>query len=178
MSEGYDEDLAMYEETGQQKQKGLDNDALLRPIGDLDYTASPAAVTSDQAVGEAIELLAQRRIGALLVMQDERLVGIFAERDLLLKELWKDDKLNRPVSEFMTPDPDTLTPEDTIAFALNRMVEGGYRNVPLVDVAKKPIGLLAMREVMAYVISYFPAEVINVPPHSEHNPPDRSVDGG
>ncbi|MGI9354173.1 MAG: CBS domain-containing protein [Rhizobiaceae bacterium] len=178
MNEGYDEDLAMYEEAGEQELKKLDNDALMRPIGDLDYPTSPAAVTPDQTIGDVIEQLAQRRIGALLVTQDERLVGIFAERDLLLKELWKGDKLNRPVSEFMNHDPDTLTPDDTIAFALNRMVEGGYRNVPLVDLAQRPVGLLTMRDVMAHVISYFPAEVINVPPHSEHNPPDRSVDGG
>ena len=178
MNEGYDEDLAMYEEAGEHEKRSLDNDALLRPISDLDYPTSPATVTKDQSLGEAIELLAERRTGAVLVTQGERLVGIFAERDLLLRKLWKGDKLDRPVSEFMTPDPDTLTPDDTIAFALNRMVEGGYRNVPLIDPGKKLVGLLAMRDVMAHVISFFPVEVINLPPHSEHNPPDRSIDGG
>ena len=111
-------------------------------------------------------------------IEGERLVGIFAERDALLKMLWKGDQLDRPVSELMTPDPDTLTPDDTIAFALNRMVQGGYRHVPLVDPAHKPVGVLVMRDVVAYVVSFFAAEVINVPPHSEHDPPDRSVDGG
>ena len=178
MSEGYEEDLAMYEEAQGPEHKQLDNEALLRPIRYLNYPTSPLAVAPDQTVGEALELMVQRRIGAVLVIEGERLVGIFAERDALLKKLWKGDKLDLPVSELMTPNPDTLTPDDTIAFALNRMVQGGYRHVPLVDVAHKPVGVLVMRDVVSYVVSFFPSEVINVPPHSEHDPPDRSVAGG
>ena len=178
MGEGIEEDLAMYEESAGPQYRQLDNEALLRPIRELAYPTSPAAVAPDQTVGHAIAELARLRIGALLVVEGERLVRIFAERDLLLKELWTGEKLERPVSEFMTPDPDTLTPDDTIAYALNRMVEGGYRHVPLVDQSHKPIGILVMRDVMAHVVSFFPSEVINVPPHSEYNPPDRSIDGG
>ncbi len=50
------------------------------------------------------------------------IVGLFAARDLLVKGRWDGTKLDRPVREFMTPDPVTLTPHDTIAFALNRAV--------------------------------------------------------
>ena len=178
MSEGLNEDLAMYEEAIGPKHKQLDNEALLRPIRDLDYPTAPAAVAPHQSVSEALELMVQLGIGALLVTENARLVGIFAERDALIKKLWKGDKLDRRVSEFMTPDPDTLTPDDTIAFALNRMVEGGYRHMPPVDLENRPVGILVMRDVVAYVVSFFASEVINLPPHSEHNPPNRLVDGG
>lgn len=78
----------------------------------------------------------------------------------------------------MTPDPDCLTIHDGIAVALNRMVEGGYRHVPLVNAEHEPVGILVMRDVVRYVVSFFPTEVLNQPPHSEHAPPDRSIDGG
>ena len=78
----------------------------------------------------------------------------------------------------MTPDPECLTPHDPIAFALNRMVVGGYRHVPLVTADGSPVGILPMRDVIAYIVSFFPTEIFNVPPHSEHNPPDRLPEGG
>ena len=178
MIEGYEEDLDMYEEARGPRTKQLDNRVLLRPISDLDYPTKPAAVGPEAQVGEALATMGEKNIGALLVVEDGKVVGIFGERDPLIKNLYDGTRLERPVREFMTPDPDCLTPEDSIAFALNRMVVGGYRHIPLVNPAHEPVGILVMRDVVGYVVSFFPAEVLNAPPHSEHDPPDRQREGG
>lgn len=178
MSDGYEEDLVMYEEAEGPKPKQLDNQALLRPIGEVSYPKSPICVGPETTLGEALDAMADKRIGAVLVVEDGKVVGIFAERDILIKHIYGGEVLQKPVRDFMTPNPDCLTPYDSIAFALNRMVQGGYRHIPLVDADGRPVGMLPMRDVMGYIVSFFPSEVLNLPPHSEHSPPDRNPDGG
>ena len=178
MSEGYEEDLDMYEEARGPRQKQLDNRVLLRPISDLNYPKSPASVAPDTRVEEALNTMSEKNIGALLVVENGKVVGIFGERDALMKCVYHGKGLDRPVREFMTPDPECLSAHDCIACALNKMVVGGYRHVPLVKADDAPVGILVMRDVMRYVVSFFPAEVLNLPPHSEHNPPDRTPEGG
>ncbi|MFQ5504163.1 MAG: cyclic nucleotide-binding/CBS domain-containing protein [Planctomycetota bacterium] len=178
MSEGYEEDLEMYEKACEMSHSQLDSDVLLRPISDLDYPKDPVCVGPGTSVGEALRVMSTREIGALPVVEGGKIAGIFAERDVLSKGLYDGKQLEAPLSEFMTRNPVCLTPHDTIAFALNRMVVGGYRHIPLVDPAGQPEGILAMRDVMSYVVSFFPTEVLSVPPHSEHNPPERELDGG
>jgi CBS domain-containing protein len=178
MSEGYDEDLVMYEGSQQLKNRQLDRESLLRPISEIDYPRQPVSYPPDAAVGDVLAKMAEKHIGAVLIVENGKLVGIFAERDLLIKRLYDGQNLDRPVRDFMTPDPDCLTPDDPIAFGLNRMVEGGYRHVPLIRPNKTVAGILIMRDVIAYVESFFPVVAINVPPHSEYNPPDREREGG
>ena len=178
MSDGYDEDLRRWEEASGPPRKALDGRALLRPISVLPYPRSPVAVAPSDPVGAALETMSSRNLGAVLVVEGGKVVGIFSERDALRKGLFAGGKGGRPVREFMTRDPDCLTPDDSIALALNRMGVGGYRHVPLVDAQKRPVGLLVMRDAVRYVLGYFPKEVLNVPPHSEHTPPERSTEGG
>ncbi|MHC4923358.1 MAG: CBS domain-containing protein [Planctomycetota bacterium] len=178
MSDGYEEDLAMYEEAASDTQKQLDNRVLRRPISDLKYPIDPEWVSPETPVGEALATMTNKGFGALLVLDGGKVAGIFTERDALKKGLYQGTDLGRPVSDFMTADPDCLTPMDAIAHALNRMSEGGYRHMPIIDPSGKPIGVLVMRDVTAYIASFFPEEVLNAPPHSEHNPPDRDVVGG
>ena len=178
MSDGFEEDLDMYEEAQGPESKELDNRALLRPISDINYARSPVVVEPGTRLAEALETMARKRIGAVLVVDQGKVVGIFAERDLLIKRLYDGKGLDGPVRNFMTPDPECLTPHDPIAFALNRMVAGGYRHVPLITAEGAPVGILPMRDVVAYIVSFFPGEIFNVPPHSEHNPPDRAAEGG
>ncbi len=136
------------------------------------------SVTPDTTVGETLDRMVQRGVGSAIVLDGGKVVGIYAERDTLIKRLYNGKNRHEPVKEFMPPDPDCLTPDDSIAFALNRMLQGGYRHIPLVAPDRTQIGHLVMRDVVAYIASHFPEEVINLPPQSEHNPPDRSVVGG
>jgi CBS domain-containing protein len=55
------------------------------------------------------------------------------------------------VEEFMTPNPQTLTPDAKIAFAIQRMDQGGYRHLPIVDAQGTPIGVISVRDILAYL---------------------------
>jgi CBS domain-containing protein len=122
--------------------------------------------------------MASKNIGAILVVDGGKVVGIFSERDALRKGVFQGGRGTKPVKEFMTPNPDCLTPMDSIASAMNRMGVGGYRHVPLVDAERRPVGMLVMRDVVRYIVAFFPAEALNLPPHSEHDLPEHSTEGG
>jgi CBS domain-containing protein len=133
-------------------------------------------VTESTSVRDAIRLMLEKEIGAVLVERGGRAVGIFTERDVLRRVIRTGIDQERPVEEVMTPDPETLSLDDGIAFALNRMAVGGYRNIVIVDEAGKPLSVLSQREVVAYIVSVLPARVLNLPPVP--NLEARSQDGG
>ena len=104
-------------------------------------TAGPAATVS-----EAATLMSRSRVGSVLVMEPGRLTGIFTERDVV-RALGADfDAAHHPISEWMTPDPRTASPDDDTDEALQRMVDGGFRHLPVVDAAGVPVGMLSMRD--------------------------------
>jgi CBS domain-containing protein len=116
-----------------------------------------AAITVPRSatVREAVAILLQRDIGALLVVDDqERLVGIFSERDLLARVInGRTDNLDRPVEQFMTPKPETVSPEKSLAFALGAMDRGGYRHLPVVLNEKDciAVGMISVRDMLRHI---------------------------
>jgi CBS domain-containing protein len=109
-------------------------------------------VRPEATVGEAIRTMLEQDIGSLLIVAaDGRLVGIFSERDLLTRVAGQVlDYANRPVSEFMTPDPETVRPTDTLAFALHKMDGGGYRHLPVLKDGQ-PLGMLSVRDMLGHI---------------------------
>ena len=103
-------------------------------------------------MGEAIGVLLVENIGALPVVDTAgALVGILSERDLLLKVAGlRDDYAGRPVSEFMTPRPETVRESDTLAFALHKMDSGGYRHLPVLRDGRL-VGMISVRDVLRHV---------------------------
>src|SRR3546814_11459601 len=80
------------------------------------------------------DLMAERHIGAVLIGEGNRLQGIFTERDLLIRVIARGlDPDATQLKEVMTPDPDTVGPNDWASLALERMRSPGYRHVPVVD---------------------------------------------
>jgi CBS domain-containing protein len=133
-------------------------------------------VKETASIKQAIQVMLDRNVGAVLVEREGKPVGIFTERDVLRRVIRTGIDQERPVEEVMTPDPETLSLDDGIAFALNRMAVGGYRNIPIVDEAGKPLSVLSQREVVGYIVSVLPARVLNLPPVP--NLEARSPDGG
>ncbi len=115
---------------------------------------------------EAIELLIENRIGAASVVENSVLKGIFGERDLLRKVLNKeiDDLTQIPVTQFMKTDPKTASPDDMLDTAVLYMAHGGFRHLPIVDERYYPIGMVSIRDVISYLIEFFPQEVLTLPP--------------
>ena len=135
------------------------------------------SVTESASIGDAIALMIEQKVGALLVVRQGRAVGIFTERDVLQRVAISGIDRSRPVSEVMTPDPEVLSLDDGIAFALNRMIARGFRHVPIVDKADRPVAVLSVREVVAYVVAQLPQRIHNLPPEPRLGIP-RTLDGG
>jgi CBS domain-containing protein len=135
----------------------------------------PAVVVPESApIDSVIETMLDRGLGAVLVQREGRTVGIFTERDVLRRVVSLAVSRERPVSEVMTPDPESLGPDDGIGFALNRMVVGGFRHIPIVDDKGGAPSLLSQRDVVAFIVARMPKRVLNLPPepHLEARNPD------
>ena len=72
----------------------------------------------------------------------------------------------------MRADPDVLTPEAPMAYALNLMAVGGFRHVPLVDDRRRPVAVVSVRDIVNYLVEWFPDKVLNVPPRKKTPCPD------
>lgn len=97
-------------------------------------------------LAEATTLMGERRVGSALVLDSDRLVGIVTERDVI-RALSNDyDAPHSPVTEWMTKDPQTVGPDAEIRRALQIMVDGGFRHLPVTE-GGKVVGVLSMRDV-------------------------------
>jgi CBS domain-containing protein len=134
------------------------------PVGNCD--PRPAiCVHPDTQVADAIALMKQHSCGCVLVQAGDRLLGIFTERDVLLRVAGAGlDTRRTVVSSVMTPDPETLTMRDELAWVLNLMAVGGFRHVPIVDDAGKPIAIVSMQHIVERLVECFPKAVLTLPP--------------
>ena len=144
--------------------KVLSNETIQQPIRTLELGRAVVVETS-KSVATTIELMQHKKTGCVLAAQDGVLAGIFTERDILMKILGKNrDYVKMTVKEVMTPSPESLHLDDSIAYAMNMMAVGGYRHVPIVDDQRKPISILSVKDVISYIVEHFPNEIINLPP--------------
>ncbi len=105
----------------------------------------------EATVSEAVALMRERRIGAVLVLEDQRLAGIFTERDVLTRIVAEGrDAAVAPLSEVMTRDPDTVAPDDAAIDALDRMSSRGYRHLPVVA-GERVVAIVSIRDLYAAV---------------------------
>lgn len=176
MDEWIEDDLALLGDSERRPAGGrvLDANTLRQPVRIL-APRPPIALQKDATVGDAIRVMRQERIGCVLVIEDGVLIGIVTERDLLLK---LEGHLDQPVSALMTPDPETLTEDAPIAYALNKMSVGGFRHVPLVDAASRPVGIVSVKDIVDYLVDLFPNDVLTVPPDPRRGENWRGRDGG
>jgi CBS domain-containing protein len=124
----------------------------------------PICVDSDAMLDKVIAGMAERNQGCVLVTRDGVLAGIFTERDLLRKVSGRVDPKTTKISEVMTRDPEAVAFHDTIAAALNKMTVGGFRHVPLVDVKRRPVGVLSVKDFVNFFVKNFPRHVLNIAP--------------
>ncbi len=121
-------------------------------VGTLRTSGSPIVTAPDTPIRQVLDLLVQKSIGCVLIVEGDKLIGIFSERDALMRIGANAAKLaNRPVSEFMTPSPQTLRVDVKIAFAVKLMDLGGYRHVPVVDAQDRLQGIISVRDMLRYL---------------------------
>lgn len=131
----------------------LDSRFLARSIGLLD-PPSPTTISADASVSEAVALLKETKVGAVIVIDDsDKVVGIFTERDVVLKIDVNEVNLDKtPITERMTTEPYCQMLTDSIAYALHMMSTGGYRHIPLVDEDKHAVGVLSVKNIVDYIV--------------------------
>ncbi len=116
--------------------------------------------TAEITVTDAARLMKKKSVGAVMVVKDNgRLAGIFTERDALFRVLaeGRDPKTTR-LSDVMTAQPQTITPEKPFGHALLMMYESGFRHVPVVEDGK-PVGMVSARDVLGPELQEFESEL-------------------
>jgi CBS domain-containing protein len=99
---------------------------------------------------EAASAMDARRVGAVLVMNGERLSGILTERDIL-HAVATGQVEGTKVGAWMTHDPETVVADERTGHAAAIMLHGGFRHLPVVD-GDRPIGIVSIRDLMRLAI--------------------------
>jgi len=112
----------------------------------------PLTLPEDTPVREAVSRLVESGQNCVLVTRDGALCGILTERDILMKAAAGYDRLaDKPVSEFMSPDPESLSAASPAVYGLNRMSVGDYRHIPIVEDGTA-VGVVSIRDILALIV--------------------------
>lgn len=177
-NEHIDDEMNVMNEGGSSTKKGTKQIIQLNdPVSSLALRKS-ICTSGDTSISACLQLMKDERIGCLLITENEKLVGIFTERDIIRRIVGKNlSHADIDVQDYMTIDPDTLTSDAPLAFALNYMVVGGYRHVPIVDDNNKPEYCLSIKDIVKHIGNHYFSEIANLPP-TPKNPGWATVDGG
>jgi CBS domain-containing protein len=126
-----------------------------RAIRSVIEDQKPVTASADITVAAAARLMKEHGIGAILVIQEGRLAGIFTERDALFRVIAEGrDPASTRIAEVMTSNPRTITPDRPFGHALHLMYEGGFRHVPVVDDGR-PLGVVSSRDALGPDLQQF-----------------------
>jgi len=123
-------------------------------IGQHGFIKAPPGTT----VREAAELMARGNVGAVVVVEDGRLIGIFSERDAVFRVVARGlEPANTPLADVMTPAPVTIEPSRSFGHAMAVMHEHGCRHLPVVENGR-PIGIVSARNALDPELEEFVCE--------------------
>ncbi len=101
----------------------------------------------------------------MLICENDRPIGIMTERDVLMKVVARAVQGDEAVDKFMTPEPQTLTPDHTVGDAITLMHREGFRNIPIIDgKTGEATALFRIQDVIDFLGESFPEHLINLPP--------------
>jgi CBS domain-containing protein len=109
-------------------------------------TRALLSLGANATLGEAAAKMAERGVGAVVVLEGERIVAILTERDVM-KAVAAGQDGSAPVTDWMTRHPDTIEPGDTTDHAASLMIHGGFRHLPVVEDGKV-VGIVSIRDLM------------------------------
>ena len=172
------EEERRYREAGREEKRSLDRRLLEDPLRVLNPTPC-VVVDAEETVSDVVRRMAESHQACVVVLEGDRVAGIFTERDVLTRVVGEGaDARETTVADVMTPDPECLTDADTLGYALHKMSVGGYRHLPLLDETGRPTGIITQNDGMRYLVGFSPDAVINQPPRSITQRPPKSQYGG
>src|SRR5262249_43558028 len=137
-------------------------------VGDLSPRPHGRVAPAD-AMWKVVAEMKNHGRGAVLVEEDGALVGIFTERDLLNRVDYADPLWSHlVVGDVMTPHPMVIHPEASRSEAVRGRVAGHRRHLPVVDERGHVVGLISIRDILSYLAERFPEDMMNLPPHPDH----------
>ncbi len=120
----------------------------------------PTTVAPETTVTDAVQTMVRKHVGAVAVVEKERLAGIFTERDVMIKVVaQKRDPETTPVSEVMTKRVESVTAETSAAEALRLMLHRHFRHLPIADHEGKILGMLSIRNLLRQQNEYLAREL-------------------
>jgi CBS domain-containing protein len=137
----------------------VEHSIMVDPISTL-HPPAPQCVSHNASLAEVVRQMRETNIGYVLVTDDDRrLVGIFTERDLLMKVAGQITDLDTvKVFQLMTPNPTALRASEPINHALFLMAHNGFRHIPLVDEENRPQAITSVRHLVQYIEQISPQE--------------------
>lgn len=116
------------------------------------HPQTSVCIAPETRIREVIERMVKEKASAVLIVENEELIGIFSERDLLRRVALDYDKIaDQPIRDYMTHNPIKLSANDPIAFALHHMDVGDYRHIPITDERNIPAGLITVRDIIWFL---------------------------
>jgi CBS domain-containing protein len=130
--------------------------SIQKTIAECIARADFVSVGPDDPVTAAVTGMREKGTNCALVVEREKLIGIFTERDFCRRiAAERRDPSTVAIREVMTPEPESLRAHDSVTYAINRMAVRKYRNVPVVDRNGRPTSVLDVRLVMMHLIKVF-----------------------
>jgi CBS domain-containing protein len=132
-------------------QRALAEDTISQIISAPYLTVGPGAT-----VREVVRTMADQRTASLLVVDEDRVLGIFTERDVLERVVEQYDRLaDHPISDVMTTDPTVVYETDPAATAIAAIAIAGHRHVPVLSVDGNLKGVIAPRRVLEFIDKHY-----------------------
>lgn len=131
-----------------------------RTIRDIIKNQTPVTAPPSMMVRMAATIMKERHVGAMMVVDQGQLVGVFTERDALNRVVAEGrDAMTTTLAEVMTHAPQTLGPDAAFSSALELMHDNRFRQVPVVENGR-PIGLISVRDAMGPELASFVFEIL------------------
>jgi CBS domain-containing protein len=127
----------------------------------------PLVLDGSTTVDGVIQAMRERHLGYALITYEDKLVGIFTERDVLLSVLEEDEVLLQPVSKLMAPSPVCVPATETVWRVVSLMHEGGFRQIPVIDEQQRVLACVRHKDIAEYLVNHFASHILNLPPDPE-----------
>jgi CBS domain-containing protein len=125
----------------------MSREGTVAQLGDI-MTTEILTTSAERPVAEVTGMMVKARVGSAVVLQGSWLAGILTERDVLRAAASHSDLTTSPVSQWMTRDPVTATPDTTTEEAADLMLTNGFRHLPVLE-GRSLKGMVSIRDVLA-----------------------------
>ncbi|MDG2266267.1 MAG: CBS domain-containing protein [Candidatus Marinimicrobia bacterium] len=178
MIKDFDDELARMDELERDSDIPINQALSLNdPIEHLSLRYHPS-VESGTTLESAIKILGDKKVGCIMIERNSQIIGVMTERDFLLRVTGKGlDLQSELVDSYMTKNPETLTPNDPISYALNKMHIYGIRHIPIINENGKIYGLISVKDIISHLGNYFGVDILNLPPNPSQDILDRPEGG-